>query len=255
MKIVVCYKLVPSAESLTVKSGRQLDFGSAEWEIGPYDLNAVEAAARLKEASADNSLIALTFGGDIIENSKLRKGILSRGPQELVAVKAADAGQADGYRTAAILAEAIRKIGDVDLVLFGEGSGDMYAQQTGVLVGALLGWTTVNAVNSIREADGLLEVGRNLEDSVELLELSLPAAVSVSSDICVPRLASMKDILAAGKKPFAVWSAEEVCVQAENKTVVDSVLAPEQTERACIVKPADDEAHIEAVVNQLRNFI
>ena len=71
MKIVVCYKLVPSAESLTVKSGRQLDFGSAEWEIGPYDLNAVEAAARLKEASADNSLIALTFGGDIIENSKL----------------------------------------------------------------------------------------------------------------------------------------------------------------------------------------
>jgi len=253
MKIVVCYKLVPSVETISSRPDRKLDFSAAEWEIGQYDLNAVEAATRLKEAAADNTLTALTYGGAATDNTKLRKGILSRGPMDLTIVKT-DAADADGYHTASVLAEAIKKLGDVDVVVFGEGSGDMYAQQTGVIVGTLLGWNTVNAVSAIEAADGKLLVSRNLEDCVEKLEVALPAALSVSSDICIPRLTSMRDILAAGKKPVTVWQEAEVC-QAECKTVVESVLAPEQAARPNIVKAADDEEHVDAVVALLRSYI
>ncbi|MBO5556423.1 MAG: putative electron transfer flavoprotein FixA [Oscillospiraceae bacterium] len=255
MKVVVCYKLVPDVDSIKVNGDRTIDVSGAEWAIGQYDLNAVETAARLVEANEGSSLIALTVGGAIVENTKLRKSILSRGPQEMKAVKDEAYEKADCFAIASTLAAAIRKIGDVDLVVFGEGSGDIYAQQTGSVVGALLGWNTLNAVNGVEVKDGKLEVSRATEDSNEVLEVGLPAALSVTSDICVPRLASMKDILQAGKKPFEIWAPADVGASAESKTCTESILAPEQTDRMKVVGKADDENHINAVVQQLRSFM
>src|SRR5699024_2982165 len=132
--------------SIVVKPDRSLDFTNCEWEIGQYDLRAVETAAQLTETSPENKLIALTAGSDVVENSKLKKSILARGPQEMLAVKDEALAGADSLAVAEVLAEAIRKLGDVDAVFFGEGSGDLYSQQVGNITGALLGWNTVNAV-------------------------------------------------------------------------------------------------------------
>ena len=164
MKVVICYKLVPDVSGIKVKSDRTLDLSACEWSISQYDLNATEAANRLVEANEGSTLIALTFGGDITENSKLRKAILARGPHELTVVKNDDAGSADTFATAKILAEAIKKLGDVDVVVFGEGSGDMYVQQTGNMVGAILGRNTVNSVNSLSMSGEKLLVGRLVEE-------------------------------------------------------------------------------------------
>ena len=138
MKIVSCYKLVPDEGGIAFnKNG--VDASAAEWQIGQYDLCAVEVGAQIAEKDAENKFYALTVGGDIVENSKLKKSILSRGPQEMVAVKDAAFETADSYAMAEALAAEVKALGDVDLVLFGEGSGDMYAQQTGILTGAILG--------------------------------------------------------------------------------------------------------------------
>jgi electron transfer flavoprotein beta subunit len=255
MKVVTCYKLVPDTDGIKVNGNRTLDVKAAEWGIGQYDLNAVEAAAKIVEANPGSSLIALTVGGSITENTKQRKSILSRGPQELKVVKDDAYETADCFAIASTLAAAVRKIGDVDLVVCGEGSGDIYAQQTGSVLGALLGWNTVNAVNAVEAKDGKLVVGRGLEDGTETLEVSFPAVISVTGDINVPRLASMRDILQAGKKPFEIWSPADVEASAESKTVTESVLAPEETDRLKVIGKADDENHINAVVQQLRSFL
>ena len=149
MKIVACYKLVPEETQISFKANGTPDLSACEWQIGQYDLSAIEAAARIAEKNEDCHLIALTAGGDIVENSKLKKSVLSRGPEEMVAVKDAKLAAADSFATASVLAEAIQKIGDVSLVVFGEGSADVYAQQVGPMVGAILGWNTVNAVSSL----------------------------------------------------------------------------------------------------------
>lgn len=52
----------------------------------------------------------------------------------------------DCFATASILASAIKKIGAVDLVLCGEGSGDFYSQQVGPILGHLLGYANLNAI-------------------------------------------------------------------------------------------------------------
>lgn len=255
MKVVSCYKLVPDVDTIKVNSDRTLDPGAADWEVGQYDLIGVEVATRLVEANEGSTLTALTAGGSITENSKLRKSILARGPQELKIVQDDAIASADCYAVSSTLAAAIKKIGDVDIVVFGEGSGDTYAQQTGSMVGAMLGWNTVNAVNKAEIVDGKLVVSRAIEECNETLEIALPAVISVSSDSCVPRLASMRDILQAGKKPVEVWSLGDVGASAESKVEVVSILAPEQTDRMKIVAGADNEEHINAVVQQMRSFM
>lgn len=244
---------MPNENSIVVRPDGSLDFAACEWEIGQYDLRAVETAAKLAETSPENKLIALTAGSDTVENSKLKKSILARGPQEMLAVKGEKLGEADSLAVAEVLAEAIRKIGDVDAVFFGEGSGDLYSQQVGNITGALLGWSTVNAVSRV-ELDGeCFRVERNLEECTEVLRVSLPAAISVTSDICVPRLASMKEILKAGKKPCSVEQLETYAADGARKVNEVSLSALVKADRKCeLVR--DDEAGIAAATAWLRKL-
>lgn len=241
MKIVACYKLVPDDTQISFRGNGSPDLSACEWQIGQYDLCAVEAAAQLSEKNEGVELVALTAGGEMVENSKLRKSILSRGPQEMLAVKDEKLAEADSYGVAQALSSAIREMGDVSLAVFGEGSGDVYAQQVGNITGALLGWNTVNAVSKIELDGDALIVERSLEDCVETLRVPLPAAVSVTSDICLPRLATMKEILKAGKKPCTVKGLEEFCPQFANGVETVSLKAKDRAHRDCCIVAADEE--------------
>lgn len=244
MNIVACYKCVPDDQSIRVTSARELDFSQAGWKVGAYDLNGVEAGMRIAE-EAGGSVSVLTAAGSIASDSKMKKAILSRGPEQMYAVQDESLVSADGFATAQVLSAAVRKIGDVDLVLCGEGSGDEYSQQVGAMVGCMLGWSTVNAVSAVHPKEDRIEVERELETSVEVLEVPLPAVVSVTSSINVPRIAGMKDILAAGKKPATVWTLADVGVPLENAKELVSVLAPEQVQRENHVIEGSDEAAVD----------
>ena len=254
MRIVVCYKIVPDADELSVNNDRSLNLKDAVMEIGQYDLRAVEEGARLAAATGGN-VIALTVGGEIVTNSKLRKGILSRGPSEMMAVQDAELACADSLQTAKALKAAVEKIGGVDLVLCGEGSSDEYNQQVGNLLGGLLGWTTVNSVSKIDAAEDKLKLERSVEDGIELMEVSLPAVISVTSDINVPRIPSMKDILAAGKKPAEFCAAADLGGVAPAASCVNEVLAPQQRDRRQIIIEKADENGIAEFVGYIRKAL
>ncbi len=80
-----------------------------------------------------------------------------------------------------------------------EGSADLYAQQVGVQLGELLGIPVINSVSKITVEDNKCIAERSLEDELEVLEISLPAVICVTTDINQPRIGGMKEILAAGK--------------------------------------------------------
>lgn len=254
MKIVACYKLVPDEAKISFRKEGNPDLSACEWQIGQYDLCAIEAVARIAEKNEGFQLIALTAGGEVVENSKLKKSVLSRGPAEMVAVKDEKLAHADSFATAQVLAEAIKEIGDVSLVVFGEGSGDVYTQQVGNMVGTLLGWNTVNAAKSIELDGDALVIERNLEDCVEKLTVALPAAVSVTSDICLPRLASMKEIMKAGKKPSTIKALADYSVSGDSSVQTVSLTAKSKAKRDCTVVAADD-AGIEELALRIRKMI
>ncbi|MGE4268412.1 MAG: electron transfer flavoprotein [Deferribacterales bacterium] len=238
MNVLVCYKIVYEEQDIVTAADGTLSFDRAELKLSLYDLNAVEEAVRVADATG-GAAKALSIGDASVENSKLKKGILSRGPQELFLVKDAALKNADTHQTAKTLAAAAEKIG-FDLVLCGEGSADYYAQQTGIQLGELLNVPVINAVSKITPADGKVIVERALEDLVEVLEVPLPAVLCVTSDINEPRLPGMKEILAAGKKPVTGWSLSDVGMSAPEATVeVVSVLAPKQADRKNIIIEGD----------------
>ena len=143
MKIITCFKLVPEEQDIVVTPEYTLNFDNADAKISQFDLNAIEAASQL--ATDDDEIAALTVGGSLLQNSKVRKDVLSRGPHSLYLVQDAQLEHALPLDTAKALAAAIEKIG-FDLLIFGEGSGDLYAQQVGLLVGEILNIPSMKAI-------------------------------------------------------------------------------------------------------------
>ncbi len=143
------------------------------------------------------------MGGKALTNAKGRKDVLSRGPDELIVVIDDQFEQALPQQTASALAAAAKA--GFDLILCGDGSSDLYAQQVGLLVGEILNIPAVNGVSKIISLTAnYLTVERELEDETETLSIPLPAVVAVSTDINSPQIPSMKAILGAAKKPVGM---------------------------------------------------
>ncbi len=198
MNILVACKIVPDDQDVKTGSDGSLDFSRAHQVVSTYDLNAIEAAALLAEANPGSTVKAISVGSAKADDSKTKKNILARGVDELFLARLA--GQA----------------GDWDVIITGDGSADLYAKQTGAQLAAALNVPFVSGVVSAELASNTLSAKRLLETEMESVEIPLPAVISVAPEFAEPRIAGMKDILAAGKKPMNVEGAavEEVSVAA-----------------------------------------
>lgn len=251
MNIIACFKVVPDEQDIMVNPNGEISIDKAKLTISTYDVNCIEAGIQLVEANG-GSLIGLSVGPAKIDDSKLKKNVLSRGPESLYLIADDSLDHLDTHQTAQALKAGIEKIGSYDLILCGDGSSDLYAQQAGVQLGQLLSIPTINSVSKISVADGKAIVERTLEDEVETLEVPLPAVISVSADINEPRIPSMKQILSAGKKPSTVLKASDIglTVPASSIEVLETK-APEQVERKQIVIEGDSDDAIQQFIEKI----
>ncbi|ECG1190931.1 electron transfer flavoprotein FixA [Salmonella bongori] len=256
MKIITCYKCVPDEQDIAINNADgTLDFSKADSKISQYDLNAIEAACQLKQQLGDAQVVAMSVGGKALTNAKGHKDVLSRGPDELIVVIDDQFEQALPHHTATALAAAAQKSG-FDLLICGDGSSDLYAQQVGLLVGEALNIPAINGVSKILSlTDSTLTVERELEDEVETLSIPLPAVIAVSTDINTPQIPSMKAILGAAKKPVQVWSPADIGLNSVPAYSVQQVAAPKQRERQRVVIEGDGGEQIAAFVENLRKII
>ena len=256
MKIITCYKCVPDEQDIAVNNADgSLDFSKADAKISQYDLNAIEAACQLKQQAAEAQVTALSVGGKALTNAKGRKDVLSRGPDELIVVIDDQFEQALPQQTASALAAAAQKAG-FDLILCGDGSSDLYAQQVGLLVGEILQLPVINAVSAIQRQGNTLVIERTLEDDVEVIELSVPAVLCVTSDINVPRIPSMKAILGAGIKPVNQWQASDIdWSQSAPLAELVGIRVPPQTERKHIIIDNDSPEAIAELAEHLKKAL
>ncbi len=256
MKIIACCKVVHDELDITIGGNRELNTDNAGLKISLYDLNALEAAVNIAQAQSESQITALSLGNKtVLENSKIRKDILSRGVDALTLIADDTCDVLYPTDAASILAKAAEKIG-FDLIICGEGSGDLYAQQTGLQIGEYLNIPTINGVSKITLQGDVVQVERVLEDAIEELEFTLPAVISVSSDINTPKLPSMKAILAANKKPVTQWTLSDIaCSPTEATALRVSALAPEKTDRLGIILDDDSDDNITLLANHLRQII
>ncbi|WHP30637.1 putative electron transfer flavoprotein FixA [Trabulsiella odontotermitis] len=256
MKIITCYKCVADEQDITVNSSDgSLDFSRAAVKISQYDLNAIEAANQLKQQMPEAQVIALSVGGEALNNAKGRKDVLSRGPDELVVVVDAQFEHALPHQTAAGLAAAAKKLG-FDLILCGDGSADLYAQQVSLLLGEALQVPALNGISQIVSlTQDAVVVMRELEEETETLTVPLPAVLAVSTDINAPQIPSMKAILGAAKKPVQAWSAADTGIGQITALSAQQVTAPKQKARQHIIIEGDGDDNIAAFADHLRKLI
>ena len=154
MNIAVAVKVVPDDQDITVAPDRSLDSSKAHQIASEYDLNAIEAAAQLAEAEGAR-LVAISASNAKAGDMKVRKSILSRGPEELLMIADDAYAFADSRTTAKALAKLVGDVeGGVDLVVCGDGSADMYAGQVNVQLASVLGVPCINSVTAMRMENG-----------------------------------------------------------------------------------------------------
>ena len=249
MNIIVPIKVLADDQDIVVAADRSLDDSKAHRIVSTYDLNAIEAAVQLASAHEDSKVVCVSVADAKADDSKLKKGILARGVDELVMIADDACADLDAHATAAMLARLVDGLDAADLIVCGDGSADNYAQQVDVQLAAKLGLPVVTAATKITAKDGALEVERTLEDVVEDVEVPLPAVVSVAPDIALPRIPGMKDILAAGKKPMNVAGADGAY---ESSIEVASCLAPKQADRKREILEASADGAIEQFAAALK---
>lgn len=256
MNIITCYKSVPDEQDIVVNSSDgSLDFSRADTKISQYDLNAIEAANQIKAQQPESKVIALSIGGKALTNMKGRKDVLSRGPDELVVVVEDQFEYALPHQSAIALSAAAKKVG-FDLILCGDGSADLNAQQVSILMGEELQVPAINGVKKILSiAPDAIVVERELEDEIETLSIPLPAVLAVTSDINVPVIPSMKAILGAAKKPVQAWTAADIGLGDVAALSTQSIAAPKQKVRQRIIIEGDGDDQVAQFAEHLRKII
>jgi electron transfer flavoprotein beta subunit len=149
-------------------------------------------------------------------------------------------------------------LGDVDLVLLGEGSDDEYSGQIPARLAELLDLPQVTYVRELELLqDGRVKAVQDLEDELEVIEVEPPLVVGVTSELNEPRLPPLTAILKAASKPVHEWTAVDLGVNAETVGVdaaqlkVLSNLAPEQERKGVIYEDMDEA--ITEIIKALRH--
>lgn len=219
MKVAVCIKRVPDMElRFAIAADRKsLDPAGLKYEMGDFDGYALEVGLQLVEKQG-GEVVVLSIGPDGVQET-LRKG-LAMGAARAVQLKA-DEVPFDGLPIAQALAAEL-KDGGYDLILFGRMATDSANGTVGPMTAALLGLPCVTAISHLEIADGRGTARRELEGSAETMEFPLPAVLTIDEGIARPRLASLKGIMAAKKKPLEVKPAQ----LGEARLVVESMALP-----------------------------
>jgi electron transfer flavoprotein beta subunit len=158
----------------------------------------------LVEKAGSGEVVVLCLGPDGVQET-LRKA-LAMGAARAVQLKA-DEVPFDGLAIAEALAAEL-KVGEYDLILFGRMATDTASGTVGPMTAQLLDLPCVTAVSHLELADGRGTARRDLEGATETLQFPLPAVLTIDEGIARPRLATLKGIMAAKKKPLEVRPAQ-----------------------------------------------
>lgn len=249
MKTLVCYKWVPDEADIIVdQATKTLNMEKVKFKVSEYDRNAIELGVSLSEKNGFN-VESLTVGPKVKASTT---DVLARGIEKAYYV---ETEALDSSASAKVIAEAVKRIGRVDLVICGEGSGDQYSQQVGPRVAALLGYQLVTYVSSFTVESETYIAERKLEDGFEVVNVQGPTVATVLSDINTPRIPGMKQILSAKKKPSeAIELASLVNEDQLSAGITVKNIGPSIQDRKQIRINADGESIEEAAAKLVKQL-
>jgi len=201
VKILTTVKKVVDVElTIHVNDGAIVEDG-LQYVINAWDENAVEASVQLKENNGAETTLVSIGGGD---NADMIRRCYAMGIENGIHIEDPALAAADSFVYAKVLQKVYEK-GDYDLVITGKQAQDTDNGQTGIILAEYLGLPCVSNVIAIEVLDDQhIKVSRSGDAGTEIVELELPAVITVDVSINEPRLPAMRGIMMAKKKKINV---------------------------------------------------
>ena len=213
MKTIVCIKQIldpeiPARDFRIDTSKRVAVQGSANLVTNIFCDNALETALQLRE-KAGGQISVLSVGPQSAEDS-LRKAIAMKADAAFHVLDDTPVVR-DPLSVAHILACAIRRIGEFDIVMTGRESGDWGAGQTGGLLAEELGIPCISFVDHIAVTDNLIQVRRQTDSGFERFEIRPPVVLTITNDEHnVPRIPKTRDVMMSYRQPLTQFTLDEI---------------------------------------------
>ena len=205
MKIIVSVKQVPDTSGkVAVNPDGTLNRASMQTIINPDDMNAVEAALKIKDATGCKVLV-VTMGPPPAEG--MLRELIAMGADEGYLVSAREFGGSDTYATSQILAAAVDTIGldKDDIVFCGRQAIDGDTAQVGPQMAEKLHLPQVTYAADIQKDGDTLTIKRMLEDGYMTIKVKTPCMITCIKELNTPRYMSVNGIVEAYDKPMAIF--------------------------------------------------
>lgn len=247
LNIVVCVKQVVDPE--TPASAFKIDASGKGVEavagippvVNGFDENAVEAALKLKEAQGGGQVTVISVGNNFVMD--VMKKPLSMGADQMILIEDESVENLDAFATARVLAAAVGKVGEYDIVLCGRQASDWDNAQVPLGLAELLGLPVVTIAQKIDVTDSGIVVEKALSDGHEVLETTLPAVISISNELGEPRYPTLRGIMAASRKAPTIWSVDELGLSSDDlapKLEIEELYIPESDKQVEIIDGEDE---------------
>jgi electron transfer flavoprotein beta subunit len=258
MNIAVCVKQIPDPavpgeldpETKTLKREGKLILDDS-------DAYGVEMALQLADKAGGGAVTLVSMVPND-EVSGLRTA-LAMGAAKAILVSDPSLAGSDALSTAKVIAKAVERAGDIDLVLTATESTDGYTGTIPGQVAELLGWASLTFAKHVEVGDGKVSIQRQTEAGYDEVEATLPAVVSVTAGVVEPRYPSFKGIMAAKNKPVDQVKADDLGLGSDQvgwagarQEIVSVAAAPEREAGEKIEDEGDAHERIVAFLEQLK---
>ena len=206
MKIIVCIKQVPDTSGkVAVNPDGTLNRASMQTITNPDDMNAVEAALKIKDETGCK-VIVVTMGP--APAAGMLRELLAMGADEAILVSAREFGGSDTYATSQILAAAVKRIGvdEDDIVMCGRQAIDGDTAQVGPQIAEKLNLPQITYAADIALEGKTVTVKRMLEDGYMTIKTQTPCLLTCIKELNEPRLMNVKGIYSAYSKPLSTFN-------------------------------------------------
>lgn len=224
MNVGVLVKASLDVNMIKTDSEGRILINSIPLAISEYDRNAVTEGVRIKNEGGGKvtAISVLTWGptenrAKEIEN--VMREALALGADEAYVVIDENILPGDVSLTADILSLLVKKLGGFDIILTGEASMDMLSSQLPIRLAYKLGYNVTTFARKIELGEGSIKVTRDLEESLEVVRVPLPAVVSVTGEINQPRLPTLLQIRKSFAKPYNVFDISSIELEKPNKLI------------------------------------
>ncbi|MEM9937417.1 MAG: electron transfer flavoprotein subunit beta/FixA family protein [Pseudomonadota bacterium] len=223
MKVLVPVKRVIDYNvKVRVKSDQTgVDLANVKMSMNPFDEISVEEAVRMKEAGTATEVIAVSVGPQ--QAQETIRTALAMGADRGILIKTDET--VEPLAVAKLLEKVVGEESP-DLVVLGKQAIDDDSNQTGQMLGALLGWPQGTFASEVKSDAGKVHVTREVDGGLQTVALEGPAIVTVDLRLNEPRYASLPNIMKAKKKPIDMKAPDDYGVDISPRLSVVKVTEP-----------------------------